>query len=204
MSFYEERILPHIINCACGIGPIEEQRQKVVPRAYGRVLEIGMGSGLNLPFYDKEKVEMIWGLEPSEGMRRRAQKNIQASGIKVEWLALPGEEIPLDDDTVDSVVLTYALCTIPDPHTALQQMKRVLKPDGALLFSEHGLSPDPKVQRWQSRLNPIWSKIAGGCNLNRPIDSLIQTAGFSLQKLDQSYIPGPKFASYQYWGRAKT
>ena len=130
MGIYEKHVLPHVINCACGIKPVLRQRQKVVPQARGRVLEVGMGSGLNLPFYDASKVEFVWGLEPSEGMRKKAQKNLANSKVEVRWLDLPGEEIPLDDNSVDTVLLTYTLCTIPDWHAALQQMRRVLKPCG--------------------------------------------------------------------------
>ena len=202
MSFYEEYCLPHLINCACGLKAIEEQRAKVVPKARGRVLEIGMGSGLNLKHYDHNKVDMVWGLEPSEGMRRKAQKNIDASELDIEWLGLPSEQIPLDDNSADTVVLTYTLCTIPDWRTALSEMRRVLKPDGELVFSEHGLSPDENIQRWQARLNPIWKKLAGGCNLNRPIPDHLTSAGFHIQQLDQGYIDGPKIATYQYFGTA--
>ncbi len=142
MSFYERYCLPHVINMACGASNIQKQREKVVPLAEGRVLEIGMGSGLNLPFYDKEKVELVWGLEPSEGMRKKAQVRLQQAPFEVRLLDLPGEEISLDDDSVDTVVLTYTLCTIPDWKTALQQMRRVLKPGGTLIFCEHGEAPD--------------------------------------------------------------
>ncbi len=202
MSFYEEHILPHVINCACGLKEISKQRSKVVPLAEGRVLEVGMGSGLNLPFYNKDKVEFIWGLEPSEGMRKKAQKNIAASDIEVKWLGLPGEKIPLDDDSVDTIVLTYALCTIPGWLEALQQMHRVLKPGGKLLFSEHGQAPDESVRKWQDRLNGVWGKMAGGCNINRPIPKLIEQGGFRITDLDADYIPGPKIAGYMYAGTA--
>lgn len=202
MKFYDEHVLPHLINCACGMNAIERLREKMVPLARGRVLEVGMGSGLNLKYYQEEYVDLVWGLEPSEGMRRKAQANLDASNIKVEWLGLPSESIPLDDDSADSIVLTYTLCTIEDPISALAEMRRVLKPGGELIFSEHGKSPDKSVQRWQDRVNPIWKKLAGGCNLNRAIPSLIAEAGFNFTKLDQKYIKGPKIAAYQYFGTA--
>lgn len=202
MSLYERYILPHAINCACGIKPIRKQRAKVVPLCEGRVLEIGMGSGLNLPYYDTSKVDFVWGLEPSEGMRVRAQKNIANAELEVKWLDLPSEEIPLDDSSVDTVLLTYTLCTIPDWQSALQQMRRVLKPDGKLIFSEHGLAPDKNVQKWQNRLNTVWGKLAGGCHLNRNIPDLIKQSGFNFDNIQAQYIPGPKFASYHYWGSA--
>jgi ubiquinone/menaquinone biosynthesis C-methylase UbiE len=203
MGFYDDRILPHVIDFACGQPPILKQRKKVVPLAEGRVLEVGMGSGINLDFYDPEKVEFVWGLEPSEGMRRKALPNIERSKIEVKWLGLPGEEIPLDDDSADTVLLTYTLCTIPDFSAALAQMRRVLKPGGKLIFCEHGEAPDADVRKWQDRVNPIWRSIAGGCNLNRPIDRSISGAGFKIEHLESGYLPGgPRFASFNYWGTA--
>ena len=154
MSFYENRILPHIIDKACSMGQVMKLRSQVVPRAKGRVLEVGMGSGINLEFYDPGRVEMVYGLEPSEGMRRKAQANLNRSSIKVEWLDLPGEKIPLEDDSVDTILLTFTLCTIPDWQAALEQMKRVLKTGGELLFLEHGESPDKDTCKWQHRITP--------------------------------------------------
>jgi ubiquinone/menaquinone biosynthesis C-methylase UbiE len=181
---------------------IDRQRSKMVPLAKGVVLEIGMGSALNLKHYDVDKVEMIWGLEPSAGMRRKAQSNLDQSSIKVKWLDLPSESIPLDDNSVDTVVLTYTLCTIADWRAALVEMKRVLKSDGKLIFSEHGKAPDEDVQNWQKRVNPIWKKLAGGCNLDRDIPRLIESVGFKIDKLEQCYVKGPKIATYQYFGTA--
>ena len=202
MSFYEDYCLPHVINLACGMKAIRKQRHKVVPIAEGRVLEVGMGSGLNIPFYDPRKIDLVWGLEPSAAMRRRAAKAVSAASFEIRWLDLPGEEIPLDDASVDTVLLTYTLCTIPDWQTALQQMRRVLKPSGKLIFCEHGEAPDPSIRRWQSRLNPLWQKIAGGCHLDRPIPAYLQTAGFDIQTMETAYIPGPKVATFNYWGTA--
>ena len=138
MGFYSDRILPHCIDKGCAAKPISRQRQKVVPQAEGRILEVGMGSGLNIPFYTVENVELVWGLEPSAGMREKARARVDAAPFELRWLDLPGEEIPLDDDSADTVVLTYTLCTIPGWKVALEQMRRVLKPGGKLLFSEHG------------------------------------------------------------------
>ncbi|MFT4636256.1 MAG: ubiquinone/menaquinone biosynthesis C-methylase UbiE [Arenicella sp.] len=204
MNLYHEYFLPHFINCACGMKAIDRQRAKMVPLAQGKVLEIGMGSALNLKHYDVDKVEMIWGLEPSAGMRRKAQSKVEQSSIQVEWLDLPSESIPLDDDSADSVVLTYTLCTIADWRSALLEMKRVLKPEGQLIFSEHGKAPDDDVQKWQQRVNPMWKKLAGGCNLNRDIPTLIESVGFKIDKLEQRYVKGPKIATYQYYGTAHT
>lgn len=202
MSFYDERILPHVINCACGMRAIERQRSKVVPLASGQVLEIGMGSGLNLQYYDPSKVTKVWGLEPSLGMQRKAAKNLAQSPVPVEWLVAGCEAIPLADDTVDTVMLTYALCTIVDWQAALKEIRRVLKPTGTLVFCEHGEAPDASVLKWQARINPLWKKLAGGCNLNRPIPAMLTDAGFRITDLQQHYVPGPKIATYQYYGSA--
>ena len=203
MGFYDTYILPRLIDSACSAPPILKQREKVVPEARGRILEIGMGSAINLPFYDPDKVELVWGLEPSEGMRRKAAPRLEQAPFPVEWLGLPGEEIPLDDDSADTVLLTYTLCTIPDFKKALGQMRRVLKPGGRLLFSEHGAAPDEGVRRWQERINPIWKRIAGGCHINREIPRLIEEAGFKVEDLDTMYLPNtPKIAAFQYWGSA--
>ncbi len=205
MGFYERYILPHFINRACGAPAILKQRQKVVPQARGRVLEVGMGSGINLQYYDPDQVEFVFGLEPSEGMRKKAQKNLESSPVEVRWLDLPGEEVPLDDDSVDTVMLTFTLCTIPDWRAALEQMRRVLKPGGTLLFCEHGEAPDENVRRWQDRLNPIWQVIGGGCNLNRPIPTCLEEGGFAISKIETRYLPAtPRFAGYNYWGAAST
>ncbi len=203
MGFYENRILPIMIDKACAGPPVLKQREKVVPNAQGRVLEVGMGSGINLPFYDPSRIEFVWGLEPSEGMRRRAQKRLEAAPFEVKLLDLPGEAIPLDDDSVDTVLLTYTLCTIADFRQALAQMRRVLKPGGKLLFCEHGEAPDESVQKWQRRINPLWKRIAGGCNLNRPIPRCLEEAGFKVENLETLYLPNtPRIAAFNYWGQA--
>ena len=202
MSWYEERLLPHIINLACSVKPARKQRDKIVPLAEGEVLEIGLGSGLNLPHYDQQKIRKIWGLEPSEGMRKLAAKNLEGLNMDVEFIDLPGEEIPLESNSVDTVLVTYTLCTIPDAISALEGMRRVLKPGGRLLFCEHGAAPDESVRRWQNRFNAGWGKIAGGCNMNRDIPSLITTAGFDIVDDERMYIPGLKILSYNYWGSA--
>ncbi len=185
------------------MGQVMKLRSEIVPRARGRVLEVGMGSGINLEFYDQSQVEMVYGLEPSEGMRRKALPNLNRSPIAVEWLDLPGEKIPLEDNSVDTVLLTFTLCTIPDWHAALLQMKRVLKPGGDLLFLEHGESPHETVRKWQHRITPGWKMFAGGCHLNRQIADLIRHAGFEIQELENLYMPNaPKIAGFIYKGRA--
>lgn len=203
MGLYDKHILPRFINLACGTKPISHQRRKVVPQASGRILEIGIGPGLNLPYYDANKVEMVYGLEPSSDMRKLAGNRVRQVPFKVEFIDLPGEEIPLENNSVDTVLLTYTLCTIPDGLSALKQMKRVLKPGGRLIFCEHGAAPDKSVEKWQNRINPMWKPIAGGCNLNRKIPQLIEESGFKIETMDSAYIPGtPKIAAYNYWGAA--
>jgi ubiquinone/menaquinone biosynthesis C-methylase UbiE len=178
------------------------QRQKVVPSAHGRVLEVGVGSGLNLPYYDAAKVSKVWGLDPSPEMIRMAKRAAHALPFEVEFIGSPGEEIPLEDDSVDTAVVTYTLCTIADTTAALRQVGRVLRPGGELIFCEHGAAPDASVRRWQERLNPVWKRIGGGCNLNRPIPAVIESAGFRITSLDSMYIPGWRPASFNYWGSA--
>ena len=203
MAFYEDRVLPHLINLACSTKPTRKQREKVVHKAEGDVLEIGFGSGLNLPYYDRGKVRRIFGLEPSAGMRRKAQRNVEASGFDVEFIDLPGEEIPLESNSVDTVLVTFTLCSIDDAVTALEGMRRVLKPGGKLLFAEHGAAPDASVRRWQDRLNPTWKRFSGGCNMNRDIPRLIESGGFRITSDERMYVPGAKILSYNYWGAAK-
>jgi ubiquinone/menaquinone biosynthesis C-methylase UbiE len=203
MSFYGRHVLPRLLNCACGVKPIREQRQKVVPHARGRVLEIGIGSGLNLPYYDPAKVERVIGLDPAEEMLRFAKRKSGTLPFPVEYLALEGERIPLERESVDTVLVTYTLCTIPDALKALGGMRRVLKPGGQLIFCEHGKAPDESVRRWQDRLNPFWGRFSGGCNLNRDIPALIEAAGFRVEGLESAYLPGaPRFAAFNYWGSA--
>lgn len=202
MGLYERYVLPRVINLACSSKPNMKQREKVIPRAEGDVLEIGMGSGLNLSYYDRSKVNKVWGLEPSEGMRQLARRNPAGAHLDLEMIDLPGEEIPLDDDSVDTVVITYTLCTIPDAAKALAGMKRVLRPGGKLLFCEHGIAPDDGVAKWQHRLNPTWKVFAGGCNINRDIPRVLESSGFRVVEDERMYIPGIKVLSYNYWGSA--
>ena len=202
-NLYERYLLPRLLRCACGSKPVQYQRKKVVPLAHGTVLEVGMGSGANLPFYEPNKVDLIYGLEPSEGMRALARPAVQASRLNVEIIDLPGEQIPLADDSIDCVLLTYTLCTIPDRPTALAQMRRVLKPGGQLIFCEHGLAPDQSTANWQRRIEPLWSKLAGGCHVTIPMPQVIHAAGFVIESLDEMYLPNtPKPLGYTFWGVA--
>lgn len=203
MGFYDRHILPRLLNSAMSAKPITYQRRKVVPRAEGRVLEIGFGAGHNLPFYDARKVTHLWALEPAEEMRARAAERVSQSSIPLEFLDLPGEAIPLQDGQADTVLITYTLCSIPDVMKALGEMRRVLKTDGRMIFCEHGEAPDAKVRKWQKRLTPVWKAIGGGCHLARPIPSLIESSGFRVQGLETMYLPGtPRFAGFNYWGEA--
>lgn len=200
-NWWERHVLPYLIDQACGIRPVARQREKVVPQARGLVLEIGIGTGLNIPFYDKTKVTRIVGVDPALRMHRLADKRIAKAGLNVELIGLSAEKLPVADASFDTVVCTYTLCTIPDPAAALAEMRRVLKPGGKLLFSEHGRAPDEGVARWQTRLQPYWSKIAGGCMLDRDVPLLLKDAGFDAATLSR-YLPGPRFVSYHYWGEA--
>ncbi|MDE0949993.1 MAG: methyltransferase domain-containing protein [Halioglobus sp.] len=204
MGFYDGYVLPRFINCACGSKPIMKQRQKVVPLASGTVLEIGIGTGLNLPHYDASRVDRLIGLDPSVASWALAGARAEHLGFEVEFIGLPSEQIPLDDASVDTVVVTFSLCTIPDPVTALEGMARVLRPEGSLIFCEHGRAPDTNVQKWQDRINPIWRRLAGGCHLNRDIPALLSSGGFEVSALEAGYLPGtPRIAGYNYWGSAR-
>ncbi len=202
MGLYERFLLPKVVNFTCSMKPNMRQRAKVVPLASGSVLEVGFGSGLNLPFYDSTKVQRVWALDPSAEMWAIAEGRVRGTGFPVEFLKAPAEQIPLANESADTVLVTYTLCTLPDVRRALGEMARVLKPDGELVFCEHGAAPDESVRRWQNRLNPVWRALGGGCNLNRPIPSLIEEAGFRMRELSSMYIPGWKPASFNYWGCA--
>ena len=203
MSFYEKYILPRFLNCACASEPITYQRKKIVPLAEGKVLEVGIGSGLNLPFYDKAKIKEVWGIDPSKELTFMAEKVALKEDIKVNIISSSAEEIPLPNEYFDSILITYTMCTIPDVLKANKEIKRVLKKEGKLIFCEHGISPDEKIQKWQNRINPLWGKIAGGCNINRGIPKLIRDSGFDIIEMEEMYLPKtPKIAGYNYWGYA--
>lgn len=204
MGLYERTLLPRLTDLACGVEGIESQRARVVPEARGRVLEVGFGSGRNLPWYRPERVERLIGLEPNEGMWRLAERRLRDAPFPVERLVLEGEAIPLEDASVDTVLVTYTLCSVADAPRALAGMRRVLRPGGRLLFAEHGLSPEPGVARWQRRLTPLWRRVAGGCHLDRETPALLESAGFAVEELETGYLPkGPRIATYQYAGTAR-
>ena len=204
MGLYDKYILPKFLNCACGSKPINYQRQKVVPLAKGKVLDIGIGSGLNIPFYNSDKIDKVIGIDPSHELIELAKELAIDSKASIELVIGSAESIPYPDNFFDTVLVTYTMCTIPNVAIANKEMWRVLKDDGRLIFCEHGLAPDKKISKWQNRIDPFWGKIAGGCHLNRDIQKLITDAGFSFETLDKMYIPStPKFAGYNYWGIGK-
>ena len=202
MSFYAKYILPRIIDLAMRNKETTRLRAESVPRASGDVLEIGIGSGRNLPFYSPE-VKHVYGVDPSLELQRMAREKQPAGPTKVDFFTQSAEEpIPLANASIDTAVITWTLCSIPDPAKALQQVKRVLRNDGRLIFVEHGHAPDPGVALWQDRLTPLWKKIGGGCHLNRRIDELIADAGFRIGELKTSYLSGPRPMTYTYQGWA--
>ena len=188
MNFYDKHILPHVTNIAMRQPDMAKRRARVIPQAEGRVLEIGLGSGLNLPFYSERMSELI-AIEPSPKLREMTQRAATANNHAVDLRDGSAEAIPLDDASIDTVVTTWTLCTIPDAHKALSEMRRVMKPTGRLLFVEHGRAPDEAVRKWQDRINPAWQVIGGGCNLNRAIETLVTGAGFQMEKLDIEVPP---------------
>jgi len=202
MGLYQDRILPHLINLAMRQKALAAYRERVVPAAEGRVLEVGIGSGLNLPFYSRHVTEVI-GLDPSPRLLAMARSAGNQAAPNVRLLQGSAENIAVDTASIDTVVTTWTLCSIPNAMQALGEMRRVLKPGGRLLFVEHGLAPDPGVRRWQDLLTPMWKRIGGGCHLNRPINSLIADAGFQFDRCDTGYMRGPKPMTFMYEGSAR-
>jgi len=202
MGLYSRYVLPHVIDLAMRNKEATRLRAAWIPHAHGEVLEIGIGSGLNLPFYSSQ-VQRVYGVDPSLELRQMAAKRAAGRG-QVEFLSQSAEDpLPLADASIDTVVITWTLCSIPDASTALQQVKRVLRADGCLIFLEHGLAPDPSVIVWQDRLTPFWKRITGGCHLNRKVDKLITEAGFQITELKTCYLPGPRAMTYTYQGFAQ-
>jgi ubiquinone/menaquinone biosynthesis C-methylase UbiE len=202
MGLYNKYLLPKLIDWTCSQNPTMKQRQKIIPIASGVVLEIGIGSGLNVPLYDHEKVIRLLGIDPSEELWKENNVHINHLPFEFQFQKARAEEIPADDNSFDSVVITYSMCTISDLSKTFEEVKRVLKPNGKLIFCEHGKAPDRSVVRWQNMLNPIWRQFSGGCNLNRDIPFLIQNNGFKINQLETMYVPGWKPATFNYWGTA--
>ena len=204
MPFYKDHVYPYLVSALGNPKPIEDIRRRIVPLAQGSVLEIGVGPGVNFTHYDPARVSNVYALEPNPGMLRRAEEQQRQTEVKIEFLDLPGERIPLADASVDTVVSTFTLCTIPGVVEAIQGVRRVLKPGGKLIFFEHGLSPDPAVQRWQKRSEPLFRWAFEGCRVTRDIPTLIGKGGFDIEQIDAGYLsPFPKSGSYCWWGVAQ-
>jgi ubiquinone/menaquinone biosynthesis C-methylase UbiE len=201
MNLYERFVVPKLIDLAMRQQPILKYRREVVPAARGRVLEVGVGSGRNLPLY-RQGVSEVIGIDPSDRLLAMARTHAAAAAVPVSLRRGSATAMDVDDASIDTVVMTWTLCSIPDPMAALGEMRRVLKPGGRLLFVEHGLSNEAGVARWQHRLTPLWRRVTGGCHLDRKIDDLVRTAGFELPELKNEYAPGPRPMTYMYEGRA--
>jgi|TARA_Y100000385_G_scaffold285620_1_gene345873 ubiquinone/menaquinone biosynthesis C-methylase UbiE len=202
VSLYNKYILPNLINSGCNKKPQMKQREKIIPFAEGKVLEVGIGSGLNLPFYDSNKVTELVGIDPSLELwnKRQPMKDL---GFNYEFVEAIAEDMPFEKYTFDTIVITYTLCSIPDFQSALESLRKVLKPSGKFLFCEHGKAPDKRVLFTQNLINPIWKVIGGGCNINRDIPSIISENGFKISDLKTMYVPGWKPVSFNFWGEAK-
>ena len=202
-SFYDRLILPSLLKCACSSPPMMKQRAKIVPRAEGRVLELGIGLGLNLGFYDPQKVTSVTGVDPAAELRAAAEAAPRDPRLSVKVEDGTAEALPFENRSFDCVVCTFTLCSVHTPAAALAEARRVLKPGGRFLYCEHGLAPDPGVAKWQRRIEPVWKRIAGGCHLSRPVTSAIEAAGFKVMRRDSMYVPRtPRFAGWNEWGEA--
>jgi ubiquinone/menaquinone biosynthesis C-methylase UbiE len=202
VSFYNRHILPKLIDFAMTRGDVTRLRAAHVPAAHGTVLEVGIGSGLNVPFYTSA-VTRLYGVDPSPELLAMARERASAAPFPVELLNQDADSIPLADASVDTVVVTWSLCSIANPAGALREMRRVLKPSGILIFVEHGLSADSGVRKWQNRLTPWWRRFTGGCHLNRKMDDLVREAGFTIEDLRREYVPGPRPMTFMYEGTAR-
>ncbi|MCU1297867.1 MAG: methyltransferase [Acidobacteriaceae bacterium] len=202
MGLYPKYILPRLIDVGCRNKDARELRKQVLPAAKGHVVEVGIGSALNLPYYSSDVVH-LYGIDASSELLQMARQKTENAPFPVTLVNQTAEKIPLRSHSVDTVVMTWVLCSIAQDITALQEMKRILKPNGRLIFLEHGLAPEPKIQFWQNHLTPIWKRMGGGCCLNKKIDELISRAGFRITELHTSYMPGPKPMTYVYRGFAQ-
>lgn len=202
-SLYERFVLPKLLKCACSAPPVAKQRAKVVPHASGEVLELGIGMGLNLGFYDPAKVDSVTGVDPAPELRATAEAAPRAPGLQVRVEAGTAEALPFEDRSFDCVVCTFTLCSVHTPAQALAEARRVLKPGGRFLYCEHGLAPDAEVVKWQRRIEPAWKRIAGGCHLTRPVAPAISAAGFNIVRSDTMYLPKtPRPLGWNEWGEA--
>jgi ubiquinone/menaquinone biosynthesis C-methylase UbiE len=201
VGFYGDQVVPRIVNLVLGTSEFKRVRARVASPLSGEVLEVGFGSGLNVPFYPRE-VQRVLAVDPATVGRKLAANRVAQSPVPIEFVGLDGEKLPLESNSIDHVLITWTMCTIPDVESALREMQRVLRSGGELHFAEHGRSPDPKVARWQDRLNPVQKRFAGGCHLNRPIGQLVEGAGFEMIRLENYSVRGPKFTGYMYEGVA--
>ena len=205
MNFYQKHILPKLLNVTCSLSDIEQERQHWIPKARGHVLEIGIGSGLNIPFYDKSKVSKVWGLDPSQELLNIASTVAKESVIDIELLNRSAANIPIPNHSMDYVVMTYTMCSISNITVVLREIKRVLKNNGTLLFCEHGKAPDSFIYKWQTILSPLWATLFGGCHLNKDILAILNTADFKVTQLKKGYLPKtPRIAGYNYAGLARS
>jgi ubiquinone/menaquinone biosynthesis C-methylase UbiE len=203
MSFWADHVVPHLVEKACRSQEILAERRRWIPRAYGDVLELGVGSGLNLAFYDAAAVGKVTGIDPSAPLLTRAAARARDAPVAVELVPGTAEQLPFADRSFDSAVIIYALCSIGDPPRALAELRRVLRPGGELFFIEHGLAPDAAPRRWQRRLTPLWRRLGGGCHLDRDIAAILRDAGFRIDELSTAYSDGPRWLSFTYQGAAR-
>ncbi len=203
MSLWSEHVVPFLVEKACKSPEIKEERQRWVPRAHGRVLEIGVGSGLNLAFYDASQVDSVVGIDPSRKLLERAKPRADHAPVKVELTRCAAEKLPFAEASFDSAVVTYSLCSVDDPARALAEVRRVLRPNAELFFVEHGLARDESARAWQRRLTPVWSAVGGGCRLNRDVFTELRDAGFALEQSHADYSEGPRWLSFTYEGIAR-
>jgi len=205
MSFYEKKILPKVLDLLCGSSPINYQRKKIVPKVSGNVLEIGIGSGLNLPHYNVSNISNITALDPAEELTDIAKKRISELDLDIDVINCGAEEIPLESKSFDSILVTYTLCSIENLDDSMREIRRVMKDDGTLFFCEHGIAPDLKTKNWQNRINPIWKRLMGGCNINRDIPEIISNSKLEIVDLETMFLPStPRIAGFNYWGTART
>jgi SAM-dependent methyltransferase len=204
MGFYGRHILPHVINCACGTRPIQRQRKKVAPLVEGVVLELGFGSGRNVEFLDPARITKLYALEPEEGMRALSVKAAAGAPFPIEVRSEFAETLDIAPSSIDTLLLTYVVCTIPDPVSALTAARKFLKPGAKVVFCEHGLAPDEDVRRTQRNVEPLWKRLAGGCHLTRNIPEVLVASGYEVRTLEQMYLPKtPRFAGFNVWGEAR-
>jgi ubiquinone/menaquinone biosynthesis C-methylase UbiE len=203
MGLYNKYVLPKLIVSACRQKPNMRQREKIVPLAKGNVLEIGIGSGLNFPYYDDREVNHLIAIDPSMDVWKKNKFDPKDIPFDFEFIQASAENIPSDNNSFDTIVMTYTLCSIRKTNKAFEEIRRVLKPNGKLVFCEHGKAPDKAIERWQNLINPVWKQFAGGCNLNRDIPLIIEKNGLKINKMETMYHPGWKPGSFNYWGTAK-